>query len=198
MTTHGMRNTPEYRVWVAMKQRCTNQNLKGWHRYGGRGIKVYAEWLNDFPAFFAYVGKKPSPKHSLDRFPNNDGNYEPGNVRWATSKEQQNNRSSNTWITVGERTLNITQWAEAIGTTPGAICERIWRGYTPEDAVTTPFYRGLAADNSPTRKVTEIQVRSIRLMYRHGWSSRRLALLFGLKKPGMYSILSRQNWKNVA
>lgn len=195
---HGMRGTPEYSAWIGMKQRCNNDKLKTWSRYGGRGISVFPGWLNDFAAFYAHIGPRTSRRHSLDRFPNNDGNYEPGNVRWATMKEQQNNRSSNVLITAGEKSKNMGQWAEHLGTTVGAIWERIWRGYTPEAAVSTPFYRGLAGDNSPTHKVTEVQVRSIRLMYKHGWSSKRLALLFGLKKAGMYSILSRQNWKNVA
>jgi hypothetical protein len=87
--------TPEYTAWLSMKARCTNPKNKKWDRYGGRGIKVDPLWIEDFEAFFAHMGRRPSPEHSLDRFPNNDGNYEPGNVRWATSKEQQNNRGNN-------------------------------------------------------------------------------------------------------
>jgi len=82
---HGMRKEPEYRVWVGMKDRCYNPRNPQWMRWGGRGIKVCDEWRDDFMAFFRYVGKRPSAKHSIDRWPNNDGNYEPGNVRWATS-----------------------------------------------------------------------------------------------------------------
>lgn len=74
-----------------MKVRCYNKNYEGFANYGGRGIKVCDEWLNDFAAFFKYVGNKPSPRHTLDRI-DNDGNYEPGNVRWATKSEQQMNR----------------------------------------------------------------------------------------------------------
>jgi hypothetical protein len=70
-----------------MKTRCTNDKLRLWHRYGGRGIKVYELWLNDFEAFFQHIGPRPSPKHSVDRI-DNDRGYEPGNVRWATVKEQ--------------------------------------------------------------------------------------------------------------
>ena len=83
--------TAEYEAWHSMIQRCTNPKNPGWKNYGGRGIKVCSRWL-DFVNFLADVGRKPSPKHSLDRFPNNDGNYEPGNVRWATKSQQQSNQ----------------------------------------------------------------------------------------------------------
>lgn len=75
-----------------MIQRCTNPNNAKYSYYGGRGIKVCARWLASFADFLADVGERPSPKLTLDRFPNNDGNYEPGNVRWATWSEQMRNR----------------------------------------------------------------------------------------------------------
>lgn len=85
-------HSKEYRAWLEMKRRCNKPNSPGYHRYGGRGIKVCDEWVKDFQAFFRYIGPKPSPTHSVDRI-DPDGNYEPGNVRWATPKEQANNRS---------------------------------------------------------------------------------------------------------
>ena len=90
---HGMSNSPEYTPWQQMKNRCSNQNSQHWPRYGGRGIKVCPEWIDSFEEFFEHVGLRPSPQHSLDRI-NPDGHYEPGNVRWATPKEQRNNRST--------------------------------------------------------------------------------------------------------
>jgi hypothetical protein len=90
-TTHGGRDRPEYEIWSSMKKRCGNQNHHAYSRYGGRGIAVCVRWGADFAAFLADVGPRPSPKHSLDRI-NNDGNYEPGNVRWATASEQAKNR----------------------------------------------------------------------------------------------------------
>jgi hypothetical protein len=93
-TTHGQARpqTGEYRSWYLMKNRCLNPKDKRYDRYGGRGIAVHPEWLNSFEAFFAYMGKRPTAKHSIDRYPNYDGNYEPGNVRWATPVEQRRNQ----------------------------------------------------------------------------------------------------------
>jgi hypothetical protein len=92
--THGESRplTPEYRTWGAMITRCENPHKTGFKNFGGRGVKVCDEWRNDFATFLAYVGRKPSPKHSLDRWPDNDGDYRPGNVRWATTKEQRANQ----------------------------------------------------------------------------------------------------------
>lgn len=88
---HMQSFTKEYRAWLAMKSRCSNPTLKGYEHYGGRGICVCVEWENDFESFFAHIGERPTKKHSVDRIEVN-GNYEPGNVRWATQSQQCANR----------------------------------------------------------------------------------------------------------
>lgn len=89
----GWECTLGYNSWVSMKQRCTNPNDKRYAAYGGRGIKVCDRWFDSFENFLADMGKRPSLKHSIDRI-DNDGNYEPGNCRWATNSRQIFNRHS--------------------------------------------------------------------------------------------------------
>lgn len=85
---HGGRKSIEYGTWQSMIQRCCNPKNSHYKYYGAKGVKIHPTWRHDFLAFLRDVGKRPSRRHTLDRYPNRKGNYEPGNVRWATQKEQ--------------------------------------------------------------------------------------------------------------
>lgn len=91
-TTHGFSNTPAYKSWRSIKKRCTNPKEPMFQTYGGEGIRLCDEWLNDAAAFCRYIGQPLHPDMSVDRIDNTRG-YEPGNIRWATPKEQARNRS---------------------------------------------------------------------------------------------------------
>ena len=130
----GKSTDPTYRVWQKIKERCHGT---GHHRYSERGIKMCDLWRNDFAAFLADMGERPNQKHSIERI-DNDGDYEPGNCRWATQREQMANVSYNRNITVGGETLHLTEWARRLGTSASAVFYRLQRGWTEEEAVTTP------------------------------------------------------------
>ena len=96
-TTHGQTCTAEYGCWQGMKDRCLNPKNPKFHYYGGKGVTFAPAW-EDYAQFLADVGPRPSRKHSLDRWPNRDGNYEPGNVRWGTPRQQTENRNCNVFV----------------------------------------------------------------------------------------------------
>jgi hypothetical protein len=106
--------SPEYVAWRSMKARCLYPSVQNYPRYGGIGIKVSSLWVDDFQAFLDHVGPRPSPKHSLDRWPNPKGDYEPGNVRWATAKEQARNRKSSVFIELDGMAKTVPEWCELL------------------------------------------------------------------------------------
>lgn len=138
---HGKKDIPEYRIWAAMLQRCLNENNSAYPDYGGRGIKPCERWLK-FSAFFADMGRRPSPQHTLDRVDNNKG-YEPGNVVWATMHTQTRNKRSNIWLTFAGRTMILVDWAREVGLPRKTLTNRLFTlGWTVERALTTPRRSG--------------------------------------------------------
>jgi hypothetical protein len=114
-TKHGMRHTRLYRIWGLMKSRCFNPNRDNFASYGGRGITVCEEWINDFPVFRDWaLSNGYNDGLSIDRI-DNDGNYEASNCRWVSPKVQCNNRRNNKFFTVDKETLSIAEWARRIG-----------------------------------------------------------------------------------
>jgi hypothetical protein len=127
--------SPEYRAWRHMHDRCSPTS-HAHMRYHDVGITVCDEWTGagGFQAFLDHVGRRPSSKHSLDRIENDKG-YEPGNVRWATKKEQGRNRADNVMLTIDGVTMCIAEWAEESPVSDPAIRDRLRKGWSAKDAV---------------------------------------------------------------
>ena len=139
-TTHGEggygegKRTLEYNSWGSMKSRCNDANNPAYSRYGGRGITVCDRWRNSYEDFLADMGRRPTPQHSLDRI-NNNGNYEPGNCRWATQSEQCRNTRYNAIITAHGKSLCVTEWAEITGVKRHTLYKNVMNGLKGEDAL---------------------------------------------------------------
>lgn len=140
--THGRSKDKEYRIWASMVGRCRNPKDPRYSRYGGRGISVCDEWVSPdgFVVFISHIGPRPSSSHSLDRIDNEKG-YVPGNVRWASASEQQNNKGSNRKITYDGKTQNMSQWAREKGMSCQTLSSRLRNGWTIDRAINTPIRR---------------------------------------------------------
>lgn len=136
-TTHGATGTPEYKSWLGMIERCENTKHREFKYWGGRGIRVCARWRHSFGNFLQDMGERP-PGTSIDRYPNNDGNYEPGNCRWATVEQQANNKRSNRIIVIGgEKHTSAARAARSNGVNARLLRERLDKGHAPENAIRT-------------------------------------------------------------
>lgn len=132
---HGYAGTPTYISWIEMRKRCYNPKVIRYPEYGARGIKVCDAWLNDFSAFLADMGEKPSRRHSLDRLDVN-ADYSPENCRWATPEEQAGNKRNTRYIALNGVTKTLMQWSKELGIPPKVIRQRLDRdGLTPEQAL---------------------------------------------------------------
>lgn len=136
---HGMWRSPVYTAWHSMKERCKPSHPAG---YAARGITVCKEWLESFEAFYAYVGDRPGPGYSIDRIDNSRG-YEPGNVRWATWKEQNRNTRGNRLIEANGLRLPIVEWAERLNVRRQLLSARLKLGWSDDAVINTPKRREL-------------------------------------------------------
>lgn len=131
-TSHGQTGTKTYETWVNMLSRCFNKNSLSYKKYGARGTTVCKRWLK-FENFFSDMGKRPIG-YTLDRI-NTRGNYEPTNCRWATMKQQQNNRNNNVRLTLNGDTFTIQEWARRTGISRETISKRIRAGWDTKRAL---------------------------------------------------------------
>jgi hypothetical protein len=130
----------EYRCWRGIKQRCYNPKVKCYERYGGRGITMCGRWLNSFENFYADVGPKPSPAHTIERR-NNDLGYTPDNCYWATKAEQDRNRRSNLLVTIDGITKCLKDWCIERGLDHRRAYERWRRGKRTAEELFAPPQR---------------------------------------------------------
>ena len=126
-----------YTAWRSMIDRCYYPRLAAYKNYGGRKIKVCRRWRHSFVNFLADMGEPPTEKYSIDRIDNN-GNYEPGNCRWATRIEQQRNKRTNRMLTFNGETHCSAEWNEKLRLPHGTITRRLFSGWSVEQALSIP------------------------------------------------------------
>lgn len=133
---HGKSYTKLYKSYTCMKERCYYPHNNRYYAYGARGIKICDEWLNDKNSFFEWALKNGYKEGlSIDRIDVN-GDYCPGNCRWATRQQQANNTRRNVKITFNGQTKNLSQWAKQFGLKPTTIKARLQKGWSVEEALT--------------------------------------------------------------
>lgn len=131
---------PEYFTWRGMIERCNNPRIVSFHRYGGRGIRVCNRWLSSFDAFIADVGPKPGPTYSIDRI-NNDGDYEPSNVRWATRREQSENTRRNLYVEYEGVRYTVSALARLVDVGDESLRKRVLKGHAITPSVVAEMRR---------------------------------------------------------
>lgn len=125
-STHGMVDSSEYSSWISMKRRCLDENHDSYKNYGGRGITIYQEWIDSFENFYEYMGPKPDSSYQIDRIDNN-GNYEPGNCKWSSLKEQNNNKRNTVFIEFRGEYKSLSEWSEILKMNKPLLRERLKR-----------------------------------------------------------------------
>lgn len=186
--THRQSHTPTWDVWVAMRNRCACKTSSSYPDYGGRGIKVAERW-EDYELFVADIGLRPTPNHSIERI-NVNGNYEPGNVRWATKVEQARNKRNSRFITANGSTKTLAEWAEKLGCQPTAITARLKSGMDADEAVSKPI------PNRPNAKLDS--EKAIQIYAQKGSrSAQSLADQFGVCKKSILNIFHKRTFADV-
>lgn len=151
--THGDSSKRIRHIWSGMMARCYSKTATSYFRYGAKGISVCDEW-HDYDLFKRWAFDNGYTELlTLDRFPNQQGNYSPNNCRWATSKQQGNNKSSNRFVDFNGETKTISEWADIYGINQLRIRKRLELGWSAEDAITKQIiskYRNRKYDNRPS------------------------------------------------
>lgn len=183
---------PEWKVWAGIKSRCYNTSRKDYPRYGGRGITICERWLESFENFYEDMGPRPiedKVRFSLDR-KNNDLGYYKENCRWATDKEQANNRRKNVFLEYNGKTKTMSQWAEIFGIKQSILGKRIRNGWSVKDALNIKPGERLTKESNKLlvyleydekrltfdewSNITGIKRHTIACRYYKGWSNEKI------------------------
>lgn len=213
---------PTYRAWCAIKRRCYNTRDEQYKNYGARGIKMYKDWVSSFETFYKEIGEKPGPEYSIDRI-NNDGNYEPGNCRWAIKKEQCANRRNTVKIEYNGKKEVLSELCEKLGLDKDLVRDRIKKsGWSIHKAMSEPvmkkeetilyakkkraekfkngellYTNAARGENSHWSKVKEWQVIELRERFKQGVSAQKLSEEYDIPKTTIYNIVRRVSWKHI-
>ena len=136
--THGLSRTYLGKTFETIKRRCESPKHISFPRYGGKGIKCLLKSPQDI---LDAIGHRPTAQHSVDRYPDSQGHYEKGNIRWATPKEQSENRKNTVWLTHNGEARPLARWAEKYSLNIDTLRDRIDRGWTTEDALKKPVQK---------------------------------------------------------
>ncbi|WP_076231638.1 hypothetical protein [Clostridium botulinum] len=181
---HGKSNTRLFKIWNGMKQRCYYEKMQDYEYYGGKGIKVCDEWLNNFVSFYNWaINNGYKENLTIDRKDIN-GNYEPSNCKWSSIKQQARNRRSNKLITYEGETKTLAEWCEKYNILGTTVNERLKRGWSVEEALTTPIgknkkvrkskyliiYNGQTKNLSDLAKEYNIKYSVLRKRLKDGWT----------------------------
>ncbi len=191
--------TREYQSWTAMLARCRNPRAAHYAKYGGRGITVCQRW-HTFEHFLLDMGPRP-PSTTIDRI-NNDGNYEPGNCRWADGRQQSRNRSTAKTVTLRGETMPLAECAERYALSRHLLWGRLRRGWDIERAVfakPTRSHPGIhAGSRHPQTHLVEADIRIIRTRRASGEKLAPIAADYGITYSNVIAIVKRTTWKHVA
>jgi hypothetical protein len=185
-TVHGVLS-PEYKIWRSLKDRCFNPKNEQFHHYGGRGITIHDAWRDDFPAFLLEIGRRPSPELTLERI-NNERGYVPGNLRWATRKEQAWNRRNTYWLTINGVRQPLSAWASEYKISRDLIKSRLNEGWDPVRALTTP------ATHS---KITASDIWQIFSWLEDGATQKMIAQKLFTNQTTISSVLTGRTWRHL-
>ena len=171
---------PLYRTWRSMKSRCNNPNVHNYFRYGGAGVKVCKRW-ESFELFCKDMGAKPTPQHSLDRWPNKKGNYSPKNCRWATSEQQSNNQRSNLLILYRGKIKTFAEWCRELGINYKCATSRKFRGYPLEEVFRKVHIPRKSGKDNPKSNKIEL----------YNPISKKRKVVYGLNEAALFLNMTR-------